>query len=185
MQIRKLCTINDLSLSVSLFLHRYILSESSLSAVAGIDHPYPGVDPCMKINEIGQRLAGFAKRWGVQFEFQALAGKWESFTARDFDLKDDEVLVVKSCCMHKIYDECVLSGSPRELLLKRIRSLNPKVNMDSRKDYAAIYCLFSYFCVCWCIKSLSSQLTICSFLVYFISATNSSCSNWAGVHLRR
>lgn len=98
--------------------------------MAGIDHPYPGVDPCKKINETGQRLAEFAKKWGVPFEFQALAGKWESFTARDFDLRDDEVLVVKACCMSKVHDECVLSGSPRELLLKRIRSLNPKVYME-------------------------------------------------------
>jgi hypothetical protein len=95
--------------------------------MTGVDHPYPGIDPCKKINETGNRLAKFAKKWGVPFEFQAFAGKWESFKARDFDLRDDEVLVVKVCNVRKIHDESVLSGSPRELSLKRIRSLNPKV----------------------------------------------------------
>lgn len=95
--------------------------------MTGVDYPYPGVDPCKKINETGNRLAEFAKKWGVPFEFQAFAGKWESFKARDFDLRDDEVLVVQACNMRKNHDECVLSGSPRELSLKRIRSLNPKV----------------------------------------------------------
>lgn len=122
------CT--DLNLTIYLYLHSWILSESSLMFVAGIDLPWPGVDPCKKSNETGERLAKFAKRWGVPFEFKSFAGKWESFKARDFDLKDDEVLAVKCCNMHKILDECVLSGSPRELLLKRIRSLNPKVYME-------------------------------------------------------
>lgn len=99
------------------------------SAVAAVDHPWPGFDPCEKVNETGQRVAKFAERHGVPFEFHGLTGKWESFKARDFDLRDDEVLAVISVNMHKISDECVLSGSPRELLLKRIRSLNPKVRM--------------------------------------------------------
>ena len=95
--------------------------------MAGVDFPYPGFDPLKKINDTGQRIAKIAKMWGIPFEFRGLTGKWESFTARDFDLRTDEVLAVKTCYTHTIHDDCVLSGSPRELVLKRIRSLNPKV----------------------------------------------------------
>lgn len=94
----------------------------------GVDLPYPGFDPLKKINDTGQRIAKLAGTWGIPFEFQGIAvRKWESYTARDFDLRSDEVLAVKVCNSHTIYDDCVLSGSPRELMLKRIRSLNPKV----------------------------------------------------------
>jgi hypothetical protein len=96
--------------------------------VAGVDLPYPGFDPLKKLNDTGQRIAKLAETWGIPFEFQGIAvRKWESYTARDFDLRSDEVLAVKVCHSHTIYDDCVLSGSPRELILKRIRSLNPKV----------------------------------------------------------
>lgn len=96
--------------------------------MAGVDVPYPGEDPCWKIEQTGRRLAEFAKMWNVPFEFHALAGKWESFTARDFNLRSDEVLAVITHRLHNILDVSVLGASPRELLLRRIRSLNPKVN---------------------------------------------------------
>lgn len=98
-------------------------------AVAAVDHPWPGFDPCEKVNETGQRIAKFAERYGIPFEYHGFVGKFESFKARDFDLRDDEMLAVISVNMHRISDDCVLSGSPRELLLKRIRSLNPKVRV--------------------------------------------------------
>lgn len=83
----------------------------------------------MKTNETGRRLAEFAKKWGVPFEFHAMAGKWESFTAKDFNLRNDEVLAVTSYKVHHMSDESVVGASPRDLLLRRIRSLNPKVNV--------------------------------------------------------
>lgn len=95
--------------------------------ITGVDVPYPGEDPCWKIEQTGRRLAEFAKMWNVPFEFHALAGKWESFTARDFNLRSDEVLAVITHRLHNILDVSVLGASPRELLLRRIRSLNPKV----------------------------------------------------------
>jgi hypothetical protein len=99
------------------------------SAMAGIEFPHPGDDPLKKLHETGRRLAEFAKKWGVPFEYHALAGSsWELFTAKDFDLRKEEVLAVSTYKMHLISDEGVLGASPRELLLRRIRSLNPKVN---------------------------------------------------------
>lgn len=97
--------------------------------MAGIDSPHPGDDPCLKINETGRRLEAFAKKWNVPFEFVALAGPWESFTARDMNLRDDEVLAVCSDKLHSLLDESVMATSPREVVLKRIRCMNPKVNI--------------------------------------------------------
>ncbi|KAG0603505.1 hypothetical protein M758_10G098700 [Ceratodon purpureus] len=95
--------------------------------ITGIDYPYPGNDPALKINETGRRLAAFAKDCKVPFEFVALAGSWESFTARDMNLRDDEVLAVCSDRLHTLLDESVMATSPREVVLRRIRSMNPKV----------------------------------------------------------
>lgn len=77
---------------------------------------------------MGRRLEQFAKKYRVPFEFQALAGNWESFTARDINIRKDEVLAVSAHRAHLIHDEGVLSASPREVLLRRMRSLNPKVH---------------------------------------------------------
>jgi hypothetical protein len=97
--------------------------------VAGIDVPHPGNDPCLKIHETKGRLEAIAKIWNVQLEFVALAGSWESFTARDMNLREDEVLAVCSDKLHSLLDESVMATSPREVVLRRIRSMNPKVHI--------------------------------------------------------
>ena len=99
--------------------------------MAGIDYPYPGNDPALKINETGRRLEEFAKGCSLPFEFVAMPGNWESFTARDMNLRDDEVLAVCSDRMHTLLDESVMAASPREVVLRRIRSMNPKVHIYS------------------------------------------------------
>lgn len=95
--------------------------------ITGIDVPHPGNDPCLKIHETKGRLEAIAKIWNVQLEFVALAGSWESFTARDMNLREDEVLAVCSDKLHSLLDESVMATSPREVVLRRIRSMNPKV----------------------------------------------------------
>ena len=87
--------------------------------ISAIDIPYPvGDDPLHKLKGLGRRLEPFAKRYGVPFEFQALAGNWESFTAKDMNISKDEVIAVSAHRTHLIHDEGVLGASPRELLLK-------------------------------------------------------------------
>ena len=109
------------------------------SAMAGIEFPHSGDDPLKNLNETGRRLEEFAKKWAVPFEYHALAGsKWELFTQKDFDLRKEEVLAVTTSKMHLVNDEGVLGASPRELVLRRIRSLNPKVH-HSRQCYSAFY----------------------------------------------
>lgn len=96
--------------------------------VSGIDLPQPGNKPSKRVQEVGRRLADFAKLWGVPFEFDALADKWESITAEKLCLKEDEVLAVN--CQYKfrnLLDESIMAASPRKVVLDRIRSMNPKV----------------------------------------------------------
>jgi hypothetical protein len=95
---------------------------------AGIDRPQPGFRPSERIRETGQRLARLAKSMGVPFEFHAIAEKWEAITPANLLLREDEVLAVN--CLFRLrhlLDESVTAASPRNLLLSRIKSLNPKV----------------------------------------------------------
>lgn len=65
---------------------------------------------------------------GVPFEFHAIAEKWEAITPAHLLLRDDEVLAVNSMFRFRhLLDESVTAASPRNLVLSRIRSLNPKV----------------------------------------------------------
>jgi hypothetical protein len=73
-------------------------------------------------------LARLAKTMGVPLEFHAIAEKWEAITPAHLLLREDEVLAVN--CMFRLrhlLDESVTAASPRNLLLSRIKSLNPKV----------------------------------------------------------
>ncbi|XP_024386838.1 scarecrow-like protein 14 [Physcomitrium patens] len=92
-----------------------------------IDSASPGDDPASKLHETGRRLTAFAKDVNLPFEFVGLAGNWESFTARDMNLRDDDVLLVYSVGLHRLLDASVVASSPREVVLRRIRSINPKV----------------------------------------------------------
>lgn len=98
-------------------------------STAGID-VQPGKKPSGRILEAGIRLAGFAKLWGVPFEFHALADKWESITPAQLSLRSDEVLAVHSQnTLRNLLDESIMAASPRKIVLDRIRSMNPKVSM--------------------------------------------------------
>ncbi|KAG0614073.1 hypothetical protein M758_6G149500 [Ceratodon purpureus] len=96
--------------------------------ITGIDRPQPGFRPSARIQDTGRRLARLAQTMGVPFEFHAIAEKWEAITPANLLLRDDEVLAVN--CMFRLrhlLDESVTAASPRNLLLSRIRSLNPKI----------------------------------------------------------
>lgn len=98
--------------------------------VAGIELPQPGNKPSKRVLEVGRRLADFAKLWGVPFEFNALADKWESTTAVQLGLKEEEVLAVNCHCrLRNLLDESIMAASPRKVVLDRIRSMNPKVHV--------------------------------------------------------
>lgn len=96
--------------------------------ITGIDRPQPGFRPSARIQDTGRRLAKLAKKMGVPFKFHAIAEKWEAITPAHLLLREDEVLAVN--CMFRfrhLLDESVTAASPRNLVLSRIKSLNPKV----------------------------------------------------------
>lgn len=151
---RKLLTISSNTLSIFLSSGREDCGLSSFSSacrrtrsrkrewdielignyvhVSGIDLPQPGGKPSARVQEVGRRLAGFAKLWGVSFEFHALADKWETITPAQLCLKHDEVLAVN--CQYRLrnlLDESIMAASPRKVVLDRIRSMNPKVRILS------------------------------------------------------
>jgi hypothetical protein len=97
--------------------------------ITGIDFPQPGFRPCERIEETGRRLATYCQRFGVPFEFHAIAKKWDSINLDDFKIESDEVLVVN--CLDRLrhvsddmvavnYDNC-----PRDTVLNLMRRINP------------------------------------------------------------
>uniref|UniRef100_A0A0D9XVR4 Uncharacterized protein n=1 Tax=Leersia perrieri TaxID=77586 RepID=A0A0D9XVR4_9ORYZ len=106
--------------------------------ITGIDLPQPGFRPAHQIEETGRRLANCAREFGVPFKFRAIAAKWETIRAEhlDIDADDDEVLVVN--CLHglnNLQDESVFAvdddkPSPRDVVLRNIRDMRPKVFVE-------------------------------------------------------
>lgn len=96
--------------------------------ITGIDFAQPGFQKNNRVEETGRRLAAKAKEVGVEFEYHAIAGKWENITAAQLALRDDETLVVNSMFrLRNLLDETVMASSPRKMVLAKIHSLNPKV----------------------------------------------------------
>ncbi|XP_074565135.1 scarecrow-like protein 34 [Curcuma longa] len=96
--------------------------------LTGIDNPMPGFRPTERIDETGRRLADYARRFGIPFEFQAIATKWETIRIEDLNIDKDELLVVNSLYpFNNLMDETVLEESPRDMVLKTIRDLDPSI----------------------------------------------------------
>ncbi|CAI9108126.1 OLC1v1007654C1 [Oldenlandia corymbosa var. corymbosa] len=106
--------------------------------ITGIDLPQPGFRPAERIEETGRRLASYAKRFNVPFEFHAIAKRWETITEDDLmiDRDGNETLIVNCVYrMRNVPDEVIttIQGngnpglSPRDCVLNLIRRLNPAV----------------------------------------------------------
>ncbi|XP_057978948.1 scarecrow-like protein 14 [Malania oleifera] len=96
--------------------------------ITGVDFPLPGFKPAEKIEETGHRLANYAQSFKVPFEFNALAKKWETIQMDDIKFDTDEVLVVN--CLFRLkclLDESVMLESPKDIVLRLIRKMNPNV----------------------------------------------------------
>eukprot|EP00252_Welwitschia_mirabilis_P007742 TRINITY_DN1940_c0_g1_i4.p1 TRINITY_DN1940_c0_g1~~TRINITY_DN1940_c0_g1_i4.p1 ORF type:complete len:712 (-),score=130.52 TRINITY_DN1940_c0_g1_i4:683-2818(-) len=97
--------------------------------ITGIDFPQPGFRPTERIEETGRRLKDYADSFGVPFEYKAIATKWENLNVEDLELGgSDEVLIVN--CMQRmrnLMDETVIVESPRNIVLNKIRSMNPNL----------------------------------------------------------
>ena len=96
--------------------------------ITGIDVPQPGFRPNERIEETGRRLKDYAKKFNVDLEYLPISSKWESIKIEDFKIKEDELLVVN--CMFRfrnLIDETVVVDSPRNIVLNKIRKMNPAV----------------------------------------------------------
>lgn len=96
--------------------------------ITGIDLPCPGFRPSERVEETGRRLASYAETFGVPFEFNAIAQKWETIKLEDLKIEEDELLVVN--CLYRfrnLLDETVVVNSPRNMVLNLIRKMNPAV----------------------------------------------------------
>ncbi|CAI9301198.1 unnamed protein product [Lactuca saligna] len=96
--------------------------------ITGIDFPQSGFRPAERVEETGNRLAEYCKRFNVPFEYHAIAKQWDSVTIEDLKINKDEVLVVN--CLYRLRnvpDETVLGAMecPRESVLKLIRTIKP------------------------------------------------------------
>ncbi|XP_048135392.1 scarecrow-like protein 14 isoform X2 [Rhodamnia argentea] len=96
--------------------------------ITGIDLPQPGFKPAERVEETGRRLKNYAKTFGVPFEFNAIAQRWDTIQLEDLRIDKDEVLVVN--CMYRLrnlLDETVVTESPRDIVLNLMRRMNPAV----------------------------------------------------------
>ena len=96
--------------------------------ITGIDVPQPGFRPSERIEETGRRLAEYAAKFKVPFEYQGIASKWETIRVEDLKVGKDEVVIVN--CLYRfrnLIDETVAVDSPRNRVLNTIRQVNPAI----------------------------------------------------------
>ncbi|KZV51802.1 scarecrow-like protein 9 [Dorcoceras hygrometricum] len=96
--------------------------------ITGIDFPQPGFRPAEKIQETGCRLAHYAEKFNVPFEYNAIAQKWETIRMEDLKIDKDEFVVVT--CLYRgrnLLDESVVAESARTAVLNLIRKINPSL----------------------------------------------------------
>ncbi|GAB2242333.1 hypothetical protein Droror1_Dr00019108 [Drosera rotundifolia] len=96
--------------------------------ITGIDEPLRGFRPTKLVDDIGKRLARYGERFGVPFQYQSIAMKWEHVQPEDLNIEEGEVVVVN--CLYgpkNLFDETVDSNSPRDAFFRLIRKLNPNL----------------------------------------------------------
>ncbi|KAJ1294625.1 hypothetical protein BS78_01G159700 [Paspalum vaginatum] len=96
--------------------------------ITGIELPQPGFRPNQGNKSTGLLLAEYASMFNVPFEYQAISSKWEAISVEDFNIDEDEVLIV-NCLnrMKNLGDETVSITSARNRVLNTIRMMKPKV----------------------------------------------------------
>ncbi|VAH12572.1 unnamed protein product [Triticum turgidum subsp. durum] len=101
--------------------------------ITGIDVPQPGFRPCEMIEETGKRLADYANRFNVPFQYQGIAAsRWETIKIEDLNIDEDEVLIVN--CMFRMknlgHETDAVNGA-RDKVLKTMWRMNPKIFISS------------------------------------------------------
>lgn len=92
--------------------------------ITGIEFPQPGLRPVQRVEETGHRLMAYAEKFGVPFEYNAVADKWELIPVEELKIDRDEFLVVN--CLYRsknLLDETVAVDSPRKMVFDLIRNI--------------------------------------------------------------
>ncbi|KAF3497646.1 hypothetical protein DY000_02058090 [Brassica cretica] len=109
-------------------------TEEMKLRITGVELPQNGFRPTEKIEDTGRRLREYCKRFGVPFEYHALASKnWETIRLEEFKIRPNEVLAVNSVLRFKNLRD-VTPGEedcPRDGFLKLIRDMKPDVFLSS------------------------------------------------------
>ncbi|XP_027345644.1 scarecrow-like protein 14 [Abrus precatorius] len=96
--------------------------------ITGIDLPQPGFRPAERVEETGRRLEKYCNRFGVPFEYNCLAQKWDTIRLEDLKIDRNEVTVVNCLFrLENLTDETVTADCPRDALLRLIRRINPNI----------------------------------------------------------
>ncbi|KAH0866598.1 hypothetical protein HID58_083809 [Brassica napus] len=102
--------------------------------ITGVELPQNGFRPTEKLEDTGRRLREYCKRFGVPFEYNAIASKnWETIRLEEFKIRPNEVLAVNAVLRFKNLRD-VTPGEedcPREGFLKLIRDMKPDVVLNS------------------------------------------------------
>ncbi|EOA38758.1 hypothetical protein CARUB_v10010943mg [Capsella rubella] len=102
--------------------------------ITGIELPQHGFRPTERIQDTGRRLTEYCKRFGIPFEYNAIASKnWETIRIEEFKIRPNEVLAVNTVLRFKNLRD-VTPGEedcPRDGFLKLIRDMNPNVFLSS------------------------------------------------------
>lgn len=103
--------------------------------ITGIERPQPGFRPAERVEETGRRLAKYCERFNVPFEYQAIATQnWETIKLDDLKINHAEGEVLAVNCLFRfnnLLDETVTLDSPRDAVLRLIRSMNPDIFVNS------------------------------------------------------
>ncbi|PON75560.1 GRAS transcription factor [Parasponia andersonii] len=96
--------------------------------ISGIELPQQGFRPAERVEETGHRLEKYCKRFGVPFEYNAVAQKWENIQIEDLKIDRNEVIAVNCLLRFKnLLDETVVVDSPRNAVLNLIRKIKPDI----------------------------------------------------------
>ncbi|KAH6828359.1 hypothetical protein C2S53_014135 [Perilla frutescens var. hirtella] len=101
--------------------------------ITGIEFPQPGFRPAERLEETGCRLAKYCERFGVPFEYQAIATQnWETIKVEDLKITSGEVLAVNSLFrFERLLDETVMVDSPRDAVLNLVRKIKPHIFVNA------------------------------------------------------
>lgn len=100
--------------------------------ITGIELPQRGFRPAERVQETGRHLAKFCELFGVPFEYNAIAQKWDTIKIGDLKIRNGETIAVNTMFRFKnLLDETVVLNNPRDSVLNLIRKIRPHLFLQA------------------------------------------------------